>query len=124
MKIIYQNTFTYTLNNGALTHTEYCSWHYGEPPKNYTKTHSLKELKEFVSGYVVERWFKFQSYRIRLLHCEESIKEKDFINAITYVKHRPIDWTYSVEDLAKHLPADEFADWCKDKGICNICVGK
>lgn len=124
MKVIYRKEFTYTLNNNTHIHTEYGSWHYGEPPKDYSKEYTLKELKEYVCGYAIERLFSFQPYRIRLCYCEESIKEKNFINAITYVKHKPIGYEYTIEDLIKHLSADDFADWCRDKSICNICLSK
>lgn len=124
MKVVYRDIFTYTVNNEELEATEIGNWHYGELPNDYQKEYSLEELKNGIVGYCIERWFSFQQYRIRPWRNEASVKEKDFINAITYVVHKPIIWTYSVEDLAKQLPADEFADWCKDKGICNICIGK
>lgn len=120
MKVIYRFNFCNQLND--MTTTNFGSyWYYGEMPEKQVTHYSLEDIKKGVEGFILDKGLFTKKYYIRLCGTfENTIKEEHFINASCTKEPKAIIWNYSVGDLMEKLSAEDFVEWCKDKGV-SIC---
>lgn len=120
MKILYRCKFTNTLND-MTTHGTGRVWHYGEMPETKIIQYTWDEACNAFGYYWARRSFS-QKRHIRLAYTETWVNEEDFEMASQIRTCEPITWQYSIKDLAEHLSATEFIEWCKDNGMTSVTI--
>lgn len=120
MKTIYRIKYTYTLNDNT-THETGRIWHYGEMPETEITQYTWEEACNALEYYWERRIFS-KKHHMRLQYTTTWVNEEDFETAFEIRTCESISWQYSIKELAEHLSANEFIDWCKDNGITSVNI--